>query len=441
MKRLPALARAAAAILLGIVLGLGLVRARRFWLRHHRDRRSATASAANRDGGTGPLIAGRILDRQGRPIAAAKIALSPERRGSGGESPETVTDAKGRFSVAAGPGPWRLTVSAAGFRSRQVRAIEAPAEGIELELLRSLSLSGVVRSGGKPAAGVTLELSTGDAVRTARSGPDGAFGFDEVAEGAHALRATRGDEAAYLDQVVVGGAGAPITVELARAGGLIGRLRDQAGGAIAGGEVALAEAAAAALPRRAKSGADGSFVFPSVLPGSYLVSARAPGYLAGEARTVRMPQKGPALSLELERGATVVGQVVDEAGNPVRGAMLEVSGEGQGGAPIAVSAELAGAPSSARVETSGELGVMRGPIPFPPAMPLAFAPAQASAGAAEKSFVTDAHGAFALAGLPPGKLVVAASHPDFARGACDPIEVAAGGRAAARSGNFGTGGG
>ena len=65
---------------------------------------------------------------------------------------------------------------------------------------------------------------------------------------------------------------------------------------------------------------------------------------------------------------------------------------------------------SSRLETAGELGVLRGPIPYPPLVPIKVDVAPTL------GFVTDAKGAFRISGLPAGKVVVSASHPQFAVG-------------------------
>src|SRR5207247_41996 len=66
-------------------------------------------------------------------------------------------------------------------------------------------------------------------------------------------------------------------------------------------------------------------------------------------------------------------------------------------------------------EPAGELGVLRGPIPFPPSVP------SGGGGAWARGLVTDGAGRFRVVGLPAGRLVVVASHPDFARGASEPF--------------------
>lgn len=323
----------------------------------------------------------------------------------------------------------------------------------------ALALDGTVRADGKAAADVELTLAGPGGIRRGRSGPDGAFAFDGVAAGRYALRAISGERAAYVAAIDVGGdAGMPmITVALVPGVRVAGKLRGKDGAPIAGGEVTLAEADGTPLPRAIATGADGSFAFAAVLPGAFVVAARAVGFYPSPPKTIDVQHRALTLELRLDPGAVVSGRVVDERAQPVAGARVEVAGESPDGTPVAVT--MLGAATgidASRVEPSGELGVLRGPIPYPPAVPAPVAatngaatangaPANGAAtngaaangaaanggatanGVGNGAIITDAHGGFRVAGLPAGAFVVVATHPDFARGASAPLHVAAGG--------------
>jgi hypothetical protein len=297
----------------------------------------------------------------------------------------------------------------------------------------------LVRARGRPVAEADVQLGGPGGSRSTKSGPDGAFSFRELPEGRYALRATHEHEAGFLEMVSVGvdepdGGAGVLVVELKPAARVVGRLLEKSGRSIPGGEVLLMEGAAVGLERKVPTASDGSFRIEAVLPGTYVISGRADGFFASEPRSLEVPPlkagappgKIPETSvdLRLERGAVIEGSVVDDGGRAVVGAHVEVSGEGPDGAPIAVTAAGGlGGDSLARVELSGELGILRGPIPYPPLVP---APRDAPSQAGAKGFVTDAKGGFRLIGLPAGKLVVAAVHPDYARGTSEPVMVAPG---------------
>ena len=170
---------------------------------------------------------------------------------------------------------------------------------------------------------------------------------------------------------------------------------------------------------------EGNFRFVAVLPGSYVVGAHAEGFYPAEPKAVRVGKTAatvPGIDTGFDPGATVEGRVVDEHAQPVAGADVEVSGEAPDGTPIAMTATSSGAATAtgARVEPAGELGILRGPLPYPPPVPIG------EAAPAPKQFRTDDKGGFRVTGLPAGRLVVVATHPEFARGASEPMRVAAG---------------
>lgn len=365
-------------------------------------------------------IAGRVLDRLGRPIGAARVAA----QAAGAGWVVAGTDDEGRYVVRmASAAPARMRVEADGYVPEELAEVVPPQNGLEFVLARRLALEGVVRAHGQAAGGAEVTVAGASGTRTVEAGPDGAFGFAALAEGRYALRAALDDEAAYVDGVMVaagdGGSGV-VAVELQPATTVTGKLRDRAGRPIAGGEVTLAEAESAPLPRTVTSDGDGNFRFAAVLPGSYLATARADGFYPSEPHALRVGRTPTGVELRLDPGATIDGRVVDERAQPVAGAEVQVSGEAPDGTPIAVTASSSAASGGAHVEPAGELGILRGPIPYPPPVPLP------SLAPAPKSFRTDDKGAFHLGGLPAGRLVVVATHPDFARGASEPLAVASG---------------
>src|SRR5438309_2187305 len=138
----------------------------------------------------------------------------------------------------------------------------------------------------------------------------GRFGIAGRAEGRYALRAVRDGQAAYLDgvMVTVGDAGAGVvTVELQPATTLSGRLRERGGRPVAGGEVTVSEADGAPLPRSATTDNEGNFRFTAVLPGAYVVTARAEGYYPSEPRPVRVGKTPQTVDVRLDPGATIEG--------------------------------------------------------------------------------------------------------------------------------------
>ncbi|HEY2746056.1 MAG TPA: carboxypeptidase-like regulatory domain-containing protein, partial [Polyangia bacterium] len=280
--RIAAVALAVVALVAGALL---MMRARRHG-----------AGGGGRDGGVAAggkwTVAGRVVDRLGRPITGAKVSARAETAAAGGASIAGGTDTEGRYVLRlAGAAPVRLRIEADGFVGDEVGGVVPPQAGIEIVLARRLALEGMVRARGQAVGDAEVTIAGASGTRTAKSGPDGAFSFAGLAEGRYALRAVHESEAAYLDGVMVaagdGGTGV-VTVELLPATSLAGKLRERGGKPIAGGEVTLSEADGAPLPRTATSDNEGNFRFVAVLPGSYVVGARADGFYPAEPKTVRV---------------------------------------------------------------------------------------------------------------------------------------------------------
>ena len=123
--------------------------------------------------------------------------------------------------------------------------------------------------------------------------------------------------------------------------------------------------------------------------------------------------------------ASIVGVVVDEGGRAVAGARVRAVGEDLAGAAVTVPAAPLG-DAAGRVEVAGELGVLRGPIPFPPSAPVL------SATFARSSIASDGRGRFTIAGLPAGRFAVLATDPRFVDGRSAELSLVDGGRGEAR---------
>ncbi|MEM9493760.1 MAG: carboxypeptidase-like regulatory domain-containing protein, partial [Myxococcota bacterium] len=223
--------------------------------------------------------------------------------------------------------------------------------------------------------------------------------------------------------------------------------------------------------RHARSGVDGNFRIEGVPPGRWRAEAVAPGYFARESIEFAVG-RGFAPTLALIRGGVLSGRVVDQRGVPVVGAVVSAHGSAADGRALAMSeashlsrlrrasgrASSGGpGPQGAAMPgrdfvARGELGVMLGPIPYPPpkgaaALRIARAldndddkddeSASASDGTSaitalpvhpdvEPRFVSDSDGRFRITGLEPGTYDLRAAHPDFADGQSAPQTVRAG---------------
>ncbi|MBI2896097.1 MAG: carboxypeptidase regulatory-like domain-containing protein [Deltaproteobacteria bacterium] len=266
--------------------------------------------------------------------------------------------------------------------------------------------------------------------REAETDDGGAAAFEGVREGVYEARAHFGREVAEPLLGIELGKDERRDVYLALEPGraITGRVVDAATGApIGGARLVVGEEALAVVPVVARTAADGSFTIEPLLERPYRLTVRAPGWVAEIGREV--VAGAPAFEVRLHRGATLEGIVLDGRGFPVSGAALEVRGVDVGGGAVDLSSfSLAMedadfdvlATGSGTLRPSGELGVMTGPLPpipgaVAPPEPLPV-PAGIAGGSASAGLVSSDRGEFRIEGVPPGRLIVHASHPAHASG-------------------------
>jgi hypothetical protein len=390
------------------------------------------------------------------------------------------TGSDGRF-VLRGlvAGRHRLTIEGDDIFTAEVRFVPVPSDQVRIVVARRVAIAGRVTDAGAAMPNATVELA-GDAIagrRRTTTGADGGFAFDELPEGTYQVWAWQGDLAARTQRVPRLGAGPFAAVELAvePAAIVVGHVVDRDAGA---GVAAAVELRAAGgddeAPRYARTGADGVFRIEGVPHGRWIADAWSPGWVT--AGTVELEAGRGMPEIELVAGGVIEGRVVDAAGAPIAGAAVRAAAREQGvrisasarddaeqlrrysgwsqaiAAPEpAAAAALADPTADPRFVPRGELGVLLGPIPYPPP-PGAAAARQASivepgAGAGglrggvrgdlaepaplagtdparASTWITDADGRFRIAGLPRATVTVFATAPGFAEGTSEPIAAA-----------------
>lgn len=328
------------------------------------------ALAVRRSGGFTPVrlelpaaavIAGRVVDAAGRPVAGAVVVLR-DRRPYGDLPPRASTGEDGSFIFPLRmPGLYVVTASREGY-APAVAEVSPPAPGRPAEPLRLVLTAGstavgtVVDQSGAPVAGaaVALEpmLEAGHQERwfdperrpmpevRAASDAEGRFTLRHVVPGHWDLVvARRGFAAARRPGVEVGAEAEPTdlgVVELEAGVVLEGLVTDAAGRPVAGAEVAPRRSeSSSSLPgaRDEPAGAtvttdaEGRFRLDDLRAGGRVdLEARHRDYLPGFVPGVDPATSGPVtLPLTTPRGLT--GRVVGPEGEPVARAWVHAQGE------------------------------------------------------------------------------------------------------------------
>lgn len=350
------------------------------------------------------VVSGRVIDGDEQPVAGAQVIGV----GQGGVRALGVSDSDGRFALRLPTGAAELTIQSQAALPEKL-PITAPSDAIEVALRRRVTIAGIIQQGRKHVAGATVTLMAGDRLSIeTKSGPDGRFAFAEIGEARYALRVTHDTAGgAYLPDLVIDGKALVVTLQPAR--GVMVKLVDDHGLDVAG-ELLLTEVEGPAAPRK--------LALPGralVLPGSYRTAVRVAGFLPLGVPLVVKPGTGELTeTLRLQRPATLQVTVTGEGGAPIADAAVRVGGD------TFVSATASGGIDDPRLESVGELGVLRGPVPYPPA-----APALSLVAAAQVVQKTDARGVAQLSSLPAGAMVVMVNHPDYLPTPCN-VELTAG---------------
>ena len=299
-------------------------------------------------------LRGKVVDPQGRPLAGAAVVAVPEGAlGNRAFSPSdpvaarAVSDVQGRFELRRLrlEQSYEIRASRAGAFPAAQRAMAT--REVTLVLAPARSARGrVLDPEGRPIAGAEAFVrpalrpgaSDGDETGTpVQSDAQGVFSFPELpaAEVELAVR-RKGYAPAVLPalRILPGTGSADLGVVTLRPGAtLAGRVIDRGGQAVAEGEVFLLDRPASpnemdrVLKDRkpaAKVGADGSFSVEDLARGAPIhVVVRSPGYLFEQVRSVRPPTQKPVV-VRLRPAADLAGRVVDEAGEPVPGAHVDL---------------------------------------------------------------------------------------------------------------------
>lgn len=228
---------------------------------------------------------------EGAPVADAVVIV---RRG-GEEVARSVTTADGRFGFRElRPGAYMVEAVkrgvGAGVARAEILAGQTTSVRIQLrgEPPASGAVAGLVSASAGPAAEavVILRNERGEVARTTTNA-QGRYGFRNVRPGVYSVTAAKrgAGEGAVRVTVTAGQvAQADITLRLPPQAGAVAGIVVSANGPVADANVTIA--LNGVIVARATSGRDGSFSFPNLRPGTYLVQAARREVGAGRAEAV-----------------------------------------------------------------------------------------------------------------------------------------------------------
>ncbi|HMI94549.1 MAG TPA: carboxypeptidase-like regulatory domain-containing protein, partial [Polyangiales bacterium] len=371
------------------------------------------------------VLAGRVIDETGAPVADATLEARAESDPTSAEPLQrTSGDAQGRFALRGLPaGSYALIARAPLHELTVLPKVQAPSggDGLQVVLVRTSALRGEVRAADGSPAVKALVTAAGSGLwppRSLETDAQGRFELSPLPAGIYELRAKLGASvSAPAEGVVLEPAAASfVTLSLVPGADLRGRVVDAATGLPLEAQNIVVEDALSAVPARTKTDAKGEFVVAGLRPLVHRVWARAPGYVPVAGQSLEPGFKPHVLSLL--RAGSVSGVIVDETGQPVAGAEIELSGTAIDGSPLRVAAATQLLAAGSRPPPAGDnLGITEGPIPKVPliALPQGAPGALATdAVAAAAGFVSDAAGVFSIEGVAPGRFQVVARHARFA---------------------------
>lgn len=305
---------------------------------------------------SGTAIEGRVIDAEGGPVEGAEIQAAADHEEisflhlAQAPEPGPASDRDGYFLIPSlEPGRrYTVLVQHPDHPVETVSGIEAPtSEPITIELPPSRTLAGrVVGPEGEPVpnADVMAVAQTGLGSQSGsplgRTDAAGEFRGGRLRPGTVDLQVSAGgyQEALWRGvRIPPDRDPEPITITLERGAVLEGRTVDQDGNPVA-------DARVHARPRvqteirlgrlwsdHPPTGADGTFRLTGLAPGEYTVTAFAPRLGRSAEAAVRLASGTTRVNLVFERGVEVSGRVVNEEGQPIPAASVQLETAEGGG--------------------------------------------------------------------------------------------------------------
>ncbi|MEO8037007.1 MAG: carboxypeptidase-like regulatory domain-containing protein, partial [Acidobacteriota bacterium] len=306
----------------------------------------------------GVAMAGRVLDKAGKPLSGASVVANPSEGNGGGpammmrrtiggmmrgEQDDAVsTGSDGAFSLRLKEGSYDLVIKHEGYAAKTVRAqqVSASAKPLEVTLEQGAEISGRVTRAGNGIDGVNVSTFSEGEVESAVTGPDGSFRISDLSPGQVMVNFRKPDD--FIQQMrSVKAPAQDVNLEVPPGGRISGHVVDksshqpltsfQAGinTSRSGGGMAFV------MPPQLRNftSDDGTFVLENVPPGQTQLVVHAGGYTAGRVPNLTV-EDGKAIAdviVEMDTGVRLIGRITGPDGSPVNGASVRPdTGGGRG---------------------------------------------------------------------------------------------------------------
>lgn len=347
-----------------------------------------------------------------------------------------------------GPPPYLVSATSPGYE-QVVRSGVFPGRAplrIKLERLGGIEVT-VIDTDGMPAEGATV-LASGPGLWPMRSATTDAHGrvlISGLRAGVYDFKARHQSKVSRTEIAWPIARGAVEKLELSLEPGRMIKVLVSDGDVdpegreppvIPDASVVLVEDGLSSFPLYGRTDDDGEVLLGPISATSAAVSARAEGFVPKSA--ARIEPEDTEVRVPLLRGATILGEVVDDRDYPVDGASIEVIGVDLDGMPISeTSAKIEFREGHFEVAMKwpvpllqvGELGVMPGPIPDIPRLGASPMPQTGQGG---DPWVTRDDGTFRAEPVSPGRMHVIVRHPDYVEKMSEALTLQPGAEATVR---------
>lgn len=352
---------------------------------------------------SGRIIHGHVVQPNGEPMADATVrVISPGST----EPKEVQTDASGAFEIDnLALDFYAVEATREGFGPAAVIGVVPGGAPLRLVLQTGKEIEGYLVRRGKAVAGGVVHIG-GPGMFPQRAQPaerNGRFRIGGLQLGMYELIAVApGASSGFIDPVHIDSESetdtSTLDIEMKPAPVVTLRFRGRRGHSeVESGVVTISSRPLHVLSLNALI-ADGEAVVDFLPPGEYWIRVRAPGFMPHEGR-FWVTKDGGEVDIHLKRGASIEGEVLDEANNPVRGARVRAVIETESGGHYDLNNGV--------FEVFHRLARPDGtPFWWP-----------------TSSYSTDRNGRFEISGVPEGEVTLVVSHAGHATGMSRPLHV------------------